>query len=348
MALAWAALTGSAPAFAANVRDAATSVAAGRSAESDANRYAPIAGGRPLTDAELLGHYFDEVRRTSEPDAVSVPGPECRSTVLPRETTPLTTAGMAMARSGIDPGAVNGQVRVVSSLLFQGGAVAGCALLWWWAYRSRRPRRTAGMYAELSAAGLVLLVAMLVAPQLGDSYGLLRLYQQVLLLFAPLILLALIRLAGRARPAVHVVVLGCLLTMVGLVPQLIGGYEPQLNLNNAGPYFRALYATRADVAAMAWVRGTLPPASWVVSDNRGAANVRAMTGLFPQEGVVPGVVPEGAYLVLPAVDGDQVSAVAVAGDRVLTYVFPLHCVTGGRPLLFADGPGRVYGPAVQP
>ncbi|MFC7527333.1 hypothetical protein [Actinoplanes sp. GCM10030250] len=357
MAVAWAVLTGSAPAFAASLGEAATSVTSGRSAQTGANQYAPVAAGRAATDEEVFARYVGMVRRSSSIYAVSAAPPGCRARVQPSETARLTAAGATMARLGVEPGAFNRQLRLLlSSGLFQGGAVLGCALLWWWLYRSRRPRPTAGVHAELSAAGLVVLSALLVAPQLGDSYGLLRLYQQILLPFAPLIILALTwpatRLTGRARAAagaaVHVVVLGCLLAMVGLVPQLTGGYVPQLNLNNTGPYYRAAYASSSDVATMAWVRRTLPRASWVVSDDPGTSNLRAMTALFPEEGLVPGALPAAANLVLLSVHGNEADAVTLAGDRVLNYRFPLHCVTAGRPLLYANGPSRVYGPEVNP
>jgi hypothetical protein len=357
MAVAWAVLTGSAPAFAASLGEAVAAAASGRGAETGAYQYALVAGGPAATDEEVFARYVDAVRRGSAPDAVSVSTPGCQPWVKPRETARPTPVGVTMARLGVDPGAFNRYLRLLlSSVLFQGGVALGCVVLWWWLYRSRRPRPTAAAYAELAAAGLVLVSALLVVPQLGDSYGLLRLYQQTLLPFAPLIMLTLIRPAARltgwaraaAWVAVHVVVLSCLLAMTGLVPQLTGGYQPQLSLNNSGPYYRAEYTSASDVATMAWVQRTLPRASWVVSDDQGTSDLRAMTALFPEEGMVPGALPVAAYLVLLSVDGDQVDAVTLAGDRVLNYRFPLHCVSAGRPLLYANGPSRVYGPGMSP
>jgi hypothetical protein len=54
-------------------------------------------------------------------------------------------------------------------------------------------------------------------------------------------------LAVRAGTAV--IVTGCLVTTSGLLPQAIGAYQPQLSLNNAGPYYHAYYAAAGDVAA---------------------------------------------------------------------------------------------------
>ena len=133
-----------------------------------------------------------------------------------------------------------------------------------------------------------------------------------------------------------------------LVPQLTGGYPPQLSLNNAGPYFRAYYAGPGDVAAAAWIGRHLSPGSPVVADSRDTANLRSMTPLLPREGLAPGAVPAAAFVELSTVDGHSAVAVASVGDRVLRYSFPLSCVTAGRPLVYAAGPHRLYGPAVAP
>jgi hypothetical protein len=59
--------------------------------------------------------------------------------------------------------------------------------------------------------------------------------------------------------------------------------------------------------------------------------------------VVPGAVPPDGYLAVNT-DGGSVVAVAILGDRILRYTFPLGCVTAGRTLLHATGSHRVYGP----
>jgi hypothetical protein len=69
-----------------------------------------------------------------------------------------------------------------------------------------------------------------------------------------------------------------------------------------------------------------------------------MTGLYPLEGVSPGMVPPDAYLQIDEVGPDQAEAVAIARDRILTYRFRLGCVTAGRPLLYSAGVHRVFGP----
>ena len=47
----------------------------------------------------------------------------------------------------------------------------------------------------------------------------------------------------------------------GLIPQALGGYPAQLNLNNSGQYYELYYMTPQEVAAVTWLSGepgTLP------------------------------------------------------------------------------------------
>jgi hypothetical protein len=204
--------------------------------------------------------------------------------------------------------------------------------------------------AALGGGALGLLAATVVLPRLSLSYGLLRLFQQSLIVLAPLIVLALgtvLSTAGRtrARVATAAVVTACFVSTSGLLPQVIGGYQPQLNLNNAGPYYRAWYAAADDVALAAWTGATLPPGTGLAADTAQTALLRATTRIDPHEGVAPGIVDLGDYLVVGVVRPDTVQSVAVADDRILVFTFPLRCVAVGRPLLYSRDDHRVYGPA---
>jgi hypothetical protein len=60
--------------------------------------------------------------------------------------------------------------------------------------------------------------------------------------------------------------------------------------------------------------------------------------------VAPGIVPDDAYLQVNRVGTNQVESVAIVRDRILTYRFRVGCLTVGRPLLYATGTHRIYGP----
>jgi uncharacterized membrane protein len=201
----------------------------------------------------------------------------------------------------------------------------------------------------LGLAALGLLGATVVLPQLSLNYGLLRLFQQFLILLAPMVVLLLTTALGgfgRRLPAAGAaaVVTACFVSTSGLLPQFLGGYPPQLNLNNAGPYYRAWYAAAEDVTAARWLAASVPAGAVIAADSADTALLRASTRFDPREGVAPGIVPAEAYLRVDAGGDGRAQAVLVADDRILTISFPLRCVAAGRPLLYSRDGRLVYGP----
>jgi hypothetical protein len=188
-----------------------------------------------------------------------------------------------------------------------------------------------------------------VLPQLSLNYGLLRLFQQFLILLAPMVVILLTTALGGfgrrlAAAGAAAVVTACFVSTSGLLPQFLGGYPPQLNLNNAGAYYRAWYAAAEDVAVTRWLGASVPAGAIVAADSADTALVRAGTRFDPREGVAPGIVPADAYLRVDADADGRARAVLVADDRILTISFPLRCVAAGRPLLYARDGRLVYGP----
>jgi hypothetical protein len=346
--LLWGATTGSGGGLIGTVSDTLAAVQARASASSDAVGYWVFSPRPPRpTDRQALREYT--LTSGDRPSSATLDALQrtCPTHLVPADTLPGTAAGRALDRAGIAPETVNTWSRRGTVLLFEvGGALA--ALSAW--VRSRLSRGPDGVLGALAVSATAVLTATVLLPQLSLSYGLLRVYQQALLVLAPVIVLGLVtalQAIGRAgRVLSTVLVTGTLVITSGLLPQLIGGYPPQLDLNNAGPYYRAYYASAADLATARWVREHLPADVSISADSAATATLRSTTGTYPLEGVAPGTVPADAHLVLTVRPGGRTAeAVAVSGDRILVYTFPSACVTRGRPLLHSSAGHRVYGPS---
>ncbi|HET9516268.1 MAG TPA: hypothetical protein VFO77_00930 [Actinoplanes sp.] len=350
----WAALAGSATAFAVDLAATARAAFGGAPVLSDSVRYSPVSGGASLSDDALLTRWSEQLAEQRSDDGVRPAPAPYQVVVLAPDELPETAVGRAVARTRVSPEALNSGVRKGFVVLFQVGAVVGCALLWW---MSRR--RPAVVLAELGTAGLGLLGASLVVPQVTDSYGLLRMFQQLLPVLGIAVVVAV--LAGGRLVALHapgrlrraprstvftftaVVVVTAVVALSGLLPRLTGGYAPQLSLANAGSYHRAYLATADDLALAAWIRVNLPKDTLLVADSRDTANLRALTPLNPHEGVLPGSIPDDAYLLLQ-VGGTEAVATAVIGDRVIRYAVPADRLTAGRSVVHTHGSHRLYAP----
>ena len=326
MLLGWALCTGSATAFASGAAETGQAISEGAAVLSDSTRYLRPGEDAPDDQAALIS-YVDGLRAERELSGAGA----CPTVPLPADELAPTALGAAI---GV-PRTANTLLRQAILLLFLAGAAAGCGLLWWRAHRAGRP--TVRVLAEIGTAALVLLGVAVIAPQITDSYGLLRLYQQMLPVLGPAVLIALARVPRRALIALVIVVLA---STSGLVPRLTGGYPPQLNLASAGPYYHAWYATDADARDAAAVERALPPGAAPLADSRVSALLRTYTELEPVEGVAPGALWPDSHLVLRA-DG---ITTAVIGERVVRYPAPPGCLTAGRALLLTAGHLQLWGP----
>lgn len=170
---------------------------------------------------------------------------------------PLTGLG-SVINHVISVETANTFIRGTIAKLLQLLLVVGCIVLWW---RIRKKRHGKYDLYVLSLCGgcAILLVALTVLPQLSIDYGVLRLFQQLLFILALPILAALAWLASKftKNPRTIYASVGIFLAAIflhtsGFIPQITGGYMPQLSLNNAGHYYDAYYTTPTERMAADW------------------------------------------------------------------------------------------------
>ena len=346
--LTWGLVTGSGSSLFTSIEGAVSNFRASLSASSDAVGYSFLPTGAPkISDEEALRNYLsDQPPPPSRAGSTVVPA-GCPVWLRPAEVLPVTEAGRALQATGVDPGEVSRFSRVGAVALFELGAVVGALAFW---IRTRRSITSAHIVAVLGSGSLVILAAAVFLPGLSVDYGVLRLYQQLLIVLAPpavFVLGAVVTRLGAAVARVFpaVLVTACLITTSGLLPQVIGAYQPQLNLNDSGSYFRAYYVSADAEAAAAWSAAHIPTAATLVTDSANAALLSSFPGRYSLVAVAPGNVPSDAYVQVKVDAADEVDAVAIWRERVLGYAFSLRCVTADRSLLYAVGDYRIYGPA---
>lgn len=339
-ALTWVALNGTlgglTGVFSGPTRTSATADASLPSAASTLGRYAHQQEAR----------YADILAKN--PPVAAAHATVCLPTMLPTETARLTGAGRAIQAVGLSPGELVGGLRQLCVVLFALGPLAACAYAW---RRWRHEPRWQEL-AALSSACVVVSGAAWVLPSLSQSYSPLRLYEQEAVLFTPLMALAITAVAVRwlglrAGAAVACgIAVSAFAVLSGLVPQVLGGYGAQLNLNNAGAYYRAYYVDHDQLNATRWLRDHASAKALVTTDLAGAGTIREETRLTPVEGLFAQQVPADS-LVLANLNGrGRVRAVGIYGDDIVSYSFPASCF-GVRPVLFRSGSQAVLGPARQ-
>jgi hypothetical protein len=354
--LSWAVMTNSASAVGYNLRTADTAGTGQFGSGVDDPALVPTDGPMGGTEQAALEWYVAQVVRPATGSAPA-PATRCAPIAQPVDISPVTPVGALLERIGVPPGALNTVLRLGAVAVFEGGAALGVLLLLLRELGRRvRPRRAPTALPELSVTAFVLLALPVVAPAISSSYGPQRLYQQLLIVLAPAVLIALRTVLGiratraRRRPGrvagvlTGLIVVGCLLSTSGLIPNLTGGYPPQLNLNNAGPVYQAFYADDDDREMTDWIRGHLALGTPILADAHDSLNIRAMTGLDPHGDLFPGAVPDTAHLLVSTRDGRSATALVILPGRMVRYRLRVACVAAGRPLLHVSGALRLYGP----
>ena len=130
---------------------------------------------------------------------------------------------------------------------------------------SKRRRFAPGLEFYALAWGAAVIVAVqVVLPVVSVDYGILRAFQQALIVLSPFVAFGTVAsfkwLGDRWSLALSsAVAVFLFLSLSGVLPQMLGGYPPQLNLNNAGLYYDLYYVHPQEVAAVDWLGASSQP-----------------------------------------------------------------------------------------
>ncbi len=268
---------------------------------------------------------------------------------VPQPNLPVTRAGHALSRAGISPTTVNDVMRSLAAKGEQVFLLIGMLGL----LLSKRRRGTVGReYYYLCAAAIVVLVAVTVLPDLSVEYGVLRVFQQALILVAPVIVvgsLTLFQPLGRwwRQALAGGLGLAFFASTTGLIPQALGGYPAQLNLNDSGQYYDLYYMTPQQEAAVNWLAGkpgTLP--GGVQSDftsQRFAFNSpSSVTGRQYLTDLFPTFVEKGSWVIADSSMLATGTASAFVNGNIVTYRYPFGLLNTQKNVVFDDGKSKVY------
>jgi uncharacterized membrane protein len=262
---------------------------------------------------------------------------------------PLSDVGKALASVHVPVTALNDVVRALAAKGEQVFVIVGLAVLGLVRWR----RRQMGRDFYLLAIGSVVMVgAVTVLPGLSVSYGLLRAFQQALFLIAPILVIGSIALCkplGRvwAGRVAGIVALVFLVSTIGVMPQVLGGYEAQLNLNNSGLYYDQYYQHPQEVAAVTWLGhqpGTLPVGvqAEATTDIYAFTAPSSVTGSEYITDIFPTLLRKSTWVVLGyATVRTGIATTQYSGD-LISYHYPMAPLTSRDDLVYDNGGTRIY------
>ncbi|MFF4343619.1 hypothetical protein ACFY00_27255 [Kitasatospora sp. NPDC001540] len=267
--------------------------------------------------------------------------------LIKQREMPLTSAGRALDSAGVDVSWLNAALRALITKWFQLLILVGLlvALL----ARRRPVFRPQRDQVTLAVGSVVLLGAITVLPQLSVDYGVLRAFQQGLFFFAPFLAAGtvwLARFAGRrAVPLVGTLVAALLLDLGGVVPQTLGGFPAQLQLNNAGQSYDIYYPTTEERLAAYWLEQRTSkdkPRLTLQTDNFTYGRVQTLVSGPVKGDVFPTVVGTRTY-VLQGTTTTRTGDVTLSyrGD-LITYHYPTDLLEHTKNEVYSSEGARIF------
>ncbi len=323
----------------------------GNSAAKSADTNYSILGGEQVTaDQRIADYRAASLERTSAARARGEFLPEAEvdraaTPVVPEAVMPLTDLGKKLDQV-TDVKRTHEIMRALAARAFQLFIFIG--LVGFLINSSRRSKLSLEWFA-LAVGSLLAVVSQVILPQISVDYGVLRAFAQSLFVLAPFLAFGVVlcaRLARQAAPAVcgamGLVLYG---SLTGLLPQLTGGYAPQLYLNNSGRYFDLYYSHPGDAAAGKWLKqqmkaGDTRPIdmdTFTRSRLYGLSKKGAESGNFPTE------IRQDSFVVLGYAGAtSRIVTISESGD-LIAYRYPVDLLLQQKNLRYSNGTTQIFG-----
>jgi hypothetical protein len=324
---------------------------AGSGKSTDAS-YALFSGGGP-SPQQLLGKYTKESLHTRTATGADLFLPLSKSDVpihaLPTASLPSTRVGDLLADIHLPPSTINEVVRGLASKGEQVLIGLGLLTVGFVGWRRRKLGRD---FYFVGLASVVIVGVITVSPGLSVSYGLLRALQQALILVAPILVIGsfvLFKPFGRvwSKRLATVLAFVFMISTIGVMPQILGGYPAQLSLNNSGIYYNDYYTHPQDIDALQWL-GEQPnrlPGSvqaedvvqnWYFTDAGDISGSQYVTDIYPI------LIRKATFLVLGDTTVHSDRAAAYVDGDVIDYRYPFKVLDQNKNLVFNNGSTEIY------
>ncbi|OGC85086.1 hypothetical protein A3F55_03050 [Candidatus Adlerbacteria bacterium RIFCSPHIGHO2_12_FULL_53_18] len=271
--------------------------------------------------------------------------------IIKADVMPPTVLGRALAASGLVLETFNSTFRQMSAKLLQLFMLVGGLVILWrreWFYRIPRIE-----YVLMGIGSLIILSAIIVLPVLSVEYGLLRAFQQSLMFLGICIVIGSASLLYFLQERWRILFAGTLaiiflLSSTGVFTQLIGGYDAQLHLNNAGRYYDLYYVHESELQAIEWLAGEVEKdaangiETTIQGDHYALEAASALQEAYVISDIYPALVRRDAYVFLGVSNNRTGQATASYNQTSIGYHYPIEFLEATKSLVYDNGEVKIY------
>jgi hypothetical protein len=132
-----------------------------------------------------------------------------------------------------------------------------------------------------------------------------------------------------------------------VIPQLLGGYIPQINLANSGTYYSLYYTQPQDVAAIDWLgnqSGTLPAGVQAenITDRYYFSAAGEVAGTQAVSDIFPTILKTSSWVVLGRSTVQHDDAFSIFNGDLVEYRYPLQLLQNTKDRVYDNGSTVIY------
>jgi uncharacterized membrane protein len=315
-------------------------------------------GGKGLTPQQSLDSYVATTVPTLRSD---LPADELYAPkdfmkypiqIVPPVSAPLTPVGSFLNHLGFPVQLFNALTRQGSAIFLQLALIIGIATLF---ISKRLKREQVDDYRYFQLGAIVLVVAVVVLPVLSAQYGVLRAFQQALMIAgASIVLVTMLVIPARFAKARVIVpatlAIGLFVSSTGIITTALGGYPNQLQLANSGLYYDLYYSHTSEVIAANWLQSAVhnePGVTQINTTLSGTGYVFHTLNQTPSvsvtnEGIYPGLLLKNGYVFVGYTATVNDRANIYVNGNLFTYKYPTEFLNDNKNLLYTNGQTRIY------
>lgn len=336
------------------IKETVNSATGEEAGERSADASYSIVGGEKPTAQSRLDDYTKEAIEARGRTKLGAHYPmeevgKYATRVVLMDVMPVTSLGTIVEETGIKASTINRVVRGGATMMLQLFTVFGFLLVLLGRARGFMPSRE---FTYGAAGFMAILTFHVILPHVSSSYGILRGFSQGMFWFAPFLAAGSIQaFAWLGRSTSLRVALCCsvifFLSLTGVIPQLLGGYPPQLHLNNSGRYYDIHYLHPEEISAIHYVEyviGSDTEVETIVSmDEHLLRRMQSYNEITTHDhDILPVLVRQDAFVFLgyTTVHKNKVSF-ELAGD-LGEYEYPIEFLDKNKSLIYSNSGARIY------
>jgi hypothetical protein len=216
-------------------------------------------------------------------------------------------------------------------------------------FRHNLLKKVPAEYLAMCLSGILIIAGQTILPTGAIDYGLLRLFQQNLMLLVLPISLGLLFLSSfiTRNATVHLflctsLIVAFFLVLSGFIPQLTGGGRPPLTLNNYGLYYDSYYMHAQEVYAMDWIAQYADRSLPIQAAHFSDIKMVAYGTLQPHIELLPETIRKNAYAYLNYDNAQTGKIVENVNSDILHYKFPVEFLDTYKSLVYNNGGSELY------